>query len=105
FGKETAVSCIFFDDVQTVIKAAGLFGAQKGQASKPPVRFINQTFFIRFGLDNCLDGDAVLLHANLLAFIHPSSQKKMIFEAPLPDQLQFVLDKVKCRLGKGDTPL
>jgi len=74
FGKETAVSCIFFDDVQTVIKAAGLFGAQKGQASKPPVRFINQTFFIRFGLDNCLDGDAVLLHANLLAFIHPSSQ-------------------------------
>jgi len=34
------------------------------------------------------------LHAALLAFIHPRSQEKMIFEAPLPEELQRVLSGI-----------
>ncbi|MCS6916569.1 MAG: RluA family pseudouridine synthase [Chitinophagales bacterium] len=33
------------------------------------------------------------LHAAQLSFIHPTSQKQMVFEAPLPDDMQQLIDR------------
>lgn len=35
------------------------------------------------------------LHAGLLGFVHPSHGKKMTFEAPLPEQLETILNSIK----------
>ena len=35
------------------------------------------------------------LHASRLTFVHPSTGKAMTFEAPLPDDLQRVLDAMR----------
>lgn len=43
----------------------------------------------RFGLES------QFLHAALLGFIHPRSKENLTFEAPLPAELQIVLDKAR----------
>ncbi|MFZ5632844.1 MAG: RluA family pseudouridine synthase [Bacillota bacterium] len=43
----------------------------------------------RFGLEG------QFLHAGLLGFVHPRSGEKMAFEAPLPGDLQGILDKLR----------
>ena len=59
-------------------------------------KIIRGTTFTRYKqfVQNCfglLPGQA--LHAKTLGFVHPSSQKEMLFEAPLPDGLSEVLNK------------
>ena len=59
-------------------------------------RILRGTTFTKFKqfVQNCFDllpGQA--LHAKTLGFVHPSSQKEMLFEAPLPDGLSEVLNK------------
>lgn len=49
-----------------------------------------------YGYKNCkfkLNGQ--LLHARQLQFIHPTTNKEMVFQAPLPDYFEEVLKKIK----------
>ncbi len=43
------------------------------------------------------------LHAATLGFIHPTTGEAMDFEAPLPDDMQFVLDRLR-RVEGGERP-
>ncbi|MHB8158625.1 MAG: RluA family pseudouridine synthase, partial [Desulfocucumaceae bacterium] len=47
----------------------------------------------KYGPDkNSFGLEGQFLHARLLGFTHPASGEKMVFEAPLPDNLQKILD-------------
>jgi 23S rRNA pseudouridine1911/1915/1917 synthase len=35
-----------------------------------------------------------MLHAALLAFIHPMTQESLVFEAPVPDEMQQLIQKI-----------
>jgi len=49
----------------------------------------------KYGPDkNAFGLEGQFLHAALLAFTHPCSHEKMIFEAPLPEELQRVLNRL-----------
>ena len=59
-------------------------------------RILRGTTFTKYKqfVQNCFDllpGQA--LHAKTLGFVHPGSEKEMLFEAPLPEGLSIVLDK------------
>lgn len=45
-------------------------------------------------VENCFEAmPRQALHAYSLGFIHPTTQKEMYFEAPLPTDFQTVLDR------------
>jgi 23S rRNA pseudouridine1911/1915/1917 synthase len=45
-------------------------------------------------VDNCFEiCPRCALHARTLGFIHPTTQQEMIFESPLPDDMQGVIEK------------
>jgi len=39
--------------------------------------------------------DRPFLHAARLAFLHPREQRRVVFETPLPADLQAVLDQLR----------
>ncbi len=49
-----------------------------------------------YGGSNAFGLDGQLLHAHKLILTHPVSGEEMIFEAPLPNYFQNVLDKLRC---------
>lgn len=56
-----------------------------------------------YGYKNCkfnLEGQ--LLHAKTLEFIHPSTNKKVKFSAPLPDYFEKILKSLKNKKYKGE---
>jgi 23S rRNA pseudouridine1911/1915/1917 synthase len=45
-------------------------------------------------VDNCFEiCPRCALHARTLGFIHPTTQKEILFESPLPEDMQSVIDK------------
>ncbi len=59
-------------------------------------RILRGTTFTKYRqfVQNCFDllpGQA--LHARTLGFVHPSSGKEMLFDAPLPESFSFLLEK------------
>ena len=51
-----------------------------------------------YGLKRTIKGNGQFLHAKLLGFTHPSTGKKMVFEAPLPE----IFKKTLAKLPKSD---
>ena len=43
---------------------------------------------------NVFDLEGQFLHAGILGFVHPRSGETMTFEAPLPEELQIILNKI-----------
>ena len=48
--------------------------------------------------------DRPFLHAYRLAFVHPRDARKVEFRAPLPDDLQTVVDVLREKLNLDDSP-
>ena len=44
-----------------------------------------------------------MLHAHRLVFVHPETQKPMAFEAPIPDDMQTLIDQIKKGGSCGNT--
>ncbi len=49
----------------------------------------------KYGPKKTLDVEGQALHAGLLGFTHPQTGERMEFEAPLPDELQTILAKLR----------
>lgn len=61
-------------------------------------RIVKGTVFTKYKqfVDNCFAMcPRQALHAQQLGFIHPVTKEKMLFESPLPDDIQSVIDKWK----------
>jgi 23S rRNA pseudouridine1911/1915/1917 synthase len=59
-------------------------------------KIVKGTVFTKYKqfVDNCFQlCPRQALHAMTLGFIHPSSGKEMLFEAPLPDDIRLVIEK------------
>ena len=54
-----------------------------------------------YGPRKVIGKDGQFLHAALLGFKHPRTGKEMIFEAPLPENFQKMLDKLDKQQHKG----
>ena len=37
------------------------------------------------------------LHAKVIGFVHPATNKEMFFESELPDDINLVLEKIRSR--------
>ena len=46
-----------------------------------------------YGPKKTLKGNGQFLHAQMLGFTHPTTNEKMIFEAPLPEVFEKTLEK------------
>jgi 23S rRNA pseudouridine1911/1915/1917 synthase len=70
-------------------------------------RILKGTVYTKYKqfVDNCFDiCPRCALHAKTLGFIHPVTKKEMYFEAPVPDDIQQVMEKwrtyVKAKAGQ-----
>jgi 23S rRNA pseudouridine1911/1915/1917 synthase len=51
-------------------------------------------------VDNCFEiCPRCALHARSLGFIHPVTQKEILFESPLPEDMQGVIEKWRAYIG------
>ena len=54
-----------------------------------------------YGPRKVIGKNGQFLHAALLGFKHPRTGKEMVFEAPLPENFQKMLDKLDKQQHKG----
>jgi 23S rRNA pseudouridine1911/1915/1917 synthase len=51
-------------------------------------------------VDNCFEiCPRCALHARTLGFIHPVTQQEILFESPLPEDMQGVIEKWRAYIG------
>ena len=50
-----------------------------------------------YGRSKGMQMDGQALHAAVLGFVHPMTQKYMEFEAPLPADIEHLLDRLRTR--------
>ncbi len=48
-----------------------------------------------YGPKKTLKGNGQFLHAQMLGFTHPTTNEKMVFEAPLPEVFEKTLEKLR----------
>jgi 23S rRNA pseudouridine1911/1915/1917 synthase len=61
-------------------------------------RILKGTIYTKYKqfVDNCFDAcPRCALHAQTLGFIHPTTEKQISFDSPLPSDMQAVIEKWK----------
>ena len=67
-------------------------------------KILKGTVFTKYKqfVDNCFEVcPRVALHAATLGFVHPKTNKELFFEAPLPDDMKFVIEKWRGYVSKS----